>query len=90
MQEVSRDFDFHATSETRYVPHEPALVAARPAAAAAEPARPSVAPRGVVRHRRATALWRNGRERRALQLVYPAPPVFIFLIADGRGDDVNA
>ena len=44
VREVSRDFDFHATSETRYVPHEPALVVARTAAAAPEPARPSVAP----------------------------------------------
>ena len=42
VQEVSRDFDFHATSESRYVPHEPALVAARPPVP--EPARPSVAP----------------------------------------------
>jgi general secretion pathway protein A len=36
VQEVCRDFDFHAAPENRFVPHEPAVVGVRPAMPAAE------------------------------------------------------
>jgi general secretion pathway protein A len=39
VQEVCRDFDFHAAPENRFVPHEPAVVGVRPAMPAAEAVR---------------------------------------------------